>query len=68
MDEKGLKAYREDLHLAAAKIDCATEDRNEAITEALLAGVPVNVIAEETGLTRQRIWQIGRAVAPVRLS
>jgi DNA-binding phage protein len=67
MDEKTLETYREDLHIAAAKIANAMEDRDEAIIEALLASVPVNVIAQETGLTRQRIWQIGRGAAPLRL-
>ena len=56
-----------ELELTAGRIACATEDRDEAITEALILRVPVNVIAEAVGLTRQRVWQIGRKHAPVRL-
>jgi len=67
MDEKVLKSYVEDLELAAGKIACAVEDRDEAIAEALLAGVPVGVVAESVGLSRQRVWQIGKAAAPIRL-
>lgn len=58
---------RERLHVSAVKIENAIEDRDEAITDALLVGIPVNEIAREVGLTRQRVWQIGRAQAPVRL-
>lgn len=67
MDEKTLTVYVEDLDLAASKIRCAIEDRDEAITEALLAGVPVGVVAKAVGLSRQRVWQIGKAAAPLRL-
>ncbi len=67
MDDKTQRGYVEDLELAAGRIACATEDRDEAITEALLAGVPVGVVAEAVSLTRQRVWQIGRAAAPIRL-
>jgi hypothetical protein len=67
MDTKTEQVYVDDLELAAGKIACAVEDRDEAIVEALLAGVPVKVIAQAVGLTRQRVWQIGRAAAPLRL-
>lgn len=68
MDEQDQAVYVADLELAAAKIRCAVEDRDEAITEALLAGVPAPVVARAVDLTRQRVWQIGREAAPVRLS
>ncbi len=58
---------RDRLHVAAVKIENAIEDRDEAITDALLVGVPVNEIASEVGLSRQRVWQIGRKAAPIRL-
>ena len=67
MDQTTLQNYVNDLELAAGKIAVAIEDRDEAITEALLAGVPVGVVAKTVGLTRQRVWQIGRAAAPLRL-
>ena len=67
MDEKTQQLYVEELELAASKITCAVEDRDEAITEALLAGVPVAVVAKAVSLTRQRVWQIGRVAAPIRL-
>ena len=67
MDETTQRHYIEDLELAAAKIRCATEDRDEAIVEALLSGVPATIVAEAVSLTRQRVWQIGKAAAPIRL-
>jgi len=67
MNERDLNIYREGLHVAAVRITNAIEDRDEAIVEALLAKVPVGVIAQEVGLSRQRIWQIGRAASPIRL-
>lgn len=67
MDENTQAGYVDSLELAAGKIRCALEDRDEAITEALLAGVPVGIVAAAVGLTRQRVWQIGRAAAPIRL-
>lgn len=67
MDEQLLENHRDTLHVAAAKIENAVEDRDDAIVQALLDKVPVNVIAQEVGLTRQRIWQIGRKAAPLRL-
>ncbi len=67
MDEQTQQVYVEDLELAVGKIRVATEDRDEAITEALLAGVSAAVVAKAVGLTRQRVWQIGRAAAPIRL-
>jgi len=67
MDETTLTSYVEDLELAAAKIAVAVEDRDEAIVAALLADAPVNVVAEAVGLSRQRVWQIGRAAGDIRL-
>lgn len=67
MNERDQRVYVEDIELAVGKMRNAAEDRDEAITEALLAGVPVGVIAAAAELTRQRVWQIGRAAAPVRL-
>ena len=67
MDETTQRHYVEELELAAGKISCAIEDRDDAITDALLSGVPVGVVAAAVGLTRQRVWQIGREAAPVRL-
>ena len=68
METQTLTAHREALEFAASKIALAIEDRDEAIVEALLARVPVNVVAEAVGLTRQRVWQIGRSHAPVSLA
>ena len=58
---------RDRLHIAAVKITNAVEDRDDAITDALLAKIPVREIAREVGLTRQRVWQIGQKHAPLRL-
>lgn len=65
--EKSEAEVRDRLHVAAVMIENAREDRDDAITDALLLGIPVNEIARTTGLTRQRVWQIGRQHAPVRL-
>jgi hypothetical protein len=67
MDEQTLTWHLEELDLAALRISCAMEDRDEAITEALLAGIPASTVAKAVGLTRQRVWQIGRQHAPLRL-
>jgi hypothetical protein len=67
MDDATLTYHVEELELSAGKIRCAVEDRDEAITEALLQGVPASVVASAVGLSRQRVWQIGKAAAPVRL-
>jgi hypothetical protein len=67
MDEQTLTAHYQELEIAAAKIQVATEDRDEAITAALVAGVPVGKVAQAVGLTRQRVWQIGRATGDIRL-
>ena len=67
MDERTQQSYAESLEFAASKIALAIEDRDEAITDALLAGVSPSIVAAAVGLTRQRVWQIGRAAAPVRL-
>lgn len=67
MDETTQAKYVEELEYAASKIRCAFEDRDEAVVEALLAGVPVAVVAQAVELTRQRVWQIGKRGAPIRL-
>lgn len=53
-------AHLEELHVAAAKIENAREDRDEAIKGAVWDGVPVAKIATEVGLTRARVYQIVR--------
>jgi hypothetical protein len=55
---KVAEAHVEELHVAVGKLANAVEDRNEAIREAWLDGVPAKTIAEAVGLSRQRIYQL----------
>lgn len=67
MDTQTYTTYIEALDLAVGKLRCALEDRDEAIVEALLAGISPNEIAQTVGITPRRVQQIGRAAAPLRL-
>ena len=68
MDETTLTYHLTELDEAALKIEAATEDRNEIIKQALLAGIPVGTVAKTVGLTRQRVWQIARATGDIRFA
>src|SRR5262245_10381997 len=54
-------SHTDALHVAAVKVTNAVEDRDDAIRQATLDGVPATKIAAAVGLTRQRVWQIATA-------
>ena len=60
--------FVEELQRTAGGIRIANEERDVAIAAALDAGVPVQRIADAVGLSRQRVWQIGRAPTTERKS
>jgi|SoiMethySBSTD1v2_1073268.scaffolds.fasta_scaffold1605270_2 DNA-directed RNA polymerase specialized sigma subunit len=50
--------HRDELHVAAVKLENAMEDRDDAIREAYRDGLTPTEIGREVRLSRQRVWQI----------
>lgn len=57
--DAALEAHRESIRLQTAMREAAAR-RDDAVREAIEAGVPVKPLAEALGVDRQRIYQMAR--------